>query len=196
MRRTHHQAALVFDNQDKRQGAIIRKPGSKKLYVLFTYFNRRIEKTTGLDDTPTNRRKARLWLDRIIDKRDAGQLIFAEAFPGASDAEKATFAKLEGWEYAPEPKDVLFGDYVRGWLDSVWSRYPEGTKKDDYRLIIDHWLLPYFSDLTFYQISGVELQKFISTLKWQKGKHQGQLLSKARVKNILIPLRENSPSMK
>ena len=83
MRRTHHQAALIFDNQDKRQGAIIRKPGSKKLYVLFTYFNRRIEKTTGLVDTPANRKKVRLWLDRIIDKRDAGQLVFAEAFPGA-----------------------------------------------------------------------------------------------------------------
>jgi len=189
MRRTHHQAALILENQDKRQGAIIRKPGSKKLYVLFTYFNRRVEKTTGLDDTPANRRKARTWLDRIIDKRDAGQLIFAEAFPGASDQEKAIFARLEGWEYTPEPKDVLFGDYMQDWLHSVWSNYPEGTKKDDYRLIIDRWLIPYFSDLTFYQISGVELQKFISTLKWQKGKHMGQALSKARVKNILIPLR-------
>ena len=189
MRRTHHQAALILDNQDKRQGAIIRKPGSKKLYVLFTYFNRRVEKSTGLDDTAANRRKARVWLDRIIDKRDAGQLVFAEAFPGASDEEKATFAQLEGWEYTPEPKDVLFGEYAQNWLQTVWTRYPEGTKKDDYRLIIERWLLPYFRDLTFYQISGVELQKFISTLKWQKGKHRGQTLSKARIKNILIPLR-------
>jgi integrase len=71
----------------------------------------------------------------------------------------------------------------------VWSRYPDGSKKDVYRQIINRWLLPYFADLTFYQISGVELQKFISTLKWQTGKHQGKTLSKARVKNILIPLR-------
>lgn len=189
MRRTHHQATLILENQAKHEGAIIRKPGSKKLYVLFYYFNRRIEKTTGLDDTSANRKKARLWLDRVIEKRNAGQLVFAEAFPGASETEKATFAKLEGWQYTPEPKDVLFGDYVQNWLASIWDQYPEGTKKDDYRQIIDCWLLPYFRDLTFYQISGVELQKFISTLKWKKGKHQGEPLSKARVKNILIPLR-------
>lgn len=189
MRRTTHQAAAVFDNQDKRQGAVIRKPGSKRLYVLFYYFNRRVEKTTGLDDTPANRQKVRLWLDRIIERRDAGQLVFADAFPGASEAEKTLFAKLEGWDYTPEPKDILFGEYTREWLHSVWSRYPEGTRKDDYRQIIDCWLLPYFQGLTFYQISGVELQKFLSTLRWQKGKHRGEPLSKARVKNILIPLR-------
>lgn len=189
MRRTTHQAALILDNQEKREGAIIRKPGSNKLYFLFYYFNRRVEKSTGLDDTPAHRKKARLFLDRIIDKRDTGQLVFADAFPGASEAEKTTFAKLEGWQYTPEPKDVLFGEYVREWQQSVFSQYPEGTKKDDYQLIIDGWLLPYFSDLTFYQISGVELQKFLNTLKWKKGKHKGQPLSKARVKNILIPLR-------
>ncbi len=43
--------------------------------------------------------------------------------------------------------------------------------------------------MTFFQISGVEIQKFISTLKWKKGTKKGQLLSKARAKNILIPLR-------
>lgn len=189
MRRTTHQAALILDNRDTREGAIIRKPRSRKLYVLFYYFTRRVEKSTGLDDTPANRTKARLWLDRIIDKRNAGQLVFAEAFPGASDTEKAYFAMQEGWHYAPQPKDVLFGDYAREWLQSVFCHYPEGTKKDDYRLIIDRWLLPYFRNLTFHQISGIELQKFISTLKWQKGKHRGKSLSKARIKNILIPLR-------
>jgi hypothetical protein len=41
----------------------------------------------------------RLWLDRVIERRDAGKLIFADAFPGSSDNEKAYFAKLEGWQY-------------------------------------------------------------------------------------------------
>ena len=189
MMRTHQQAALIFDNQEKKQGAVIRKPGSRKLYVLFSYFNRRVEKTTGLNDNPANRQKVRVWLDRIIERRDTGQLVFAEAFPGASEEEKAHFAKLEGWQYSPEPRDILFGTYAQEWLQTIWAELPEGTKKDDYRQIIDYWLLPYFKDHTFFQISGVELQKFLTTLKWQKGKNQGQPLSKARVKNILIPLR-------
>ena len=180
---------MFFDNQEKKQGTIIRKPGTRKLYFLFYYFNRRVEKTTGMNDTPANRQKARVWLDRQIEKRDAGKLVFAEAFPGASEDEKAYFAKLEGWQYAPEPRDILFGSYVAEWYEEVWSHFPEGTKKDDYKQIIDYWLVPHFQDKTFFQISGVEIQRFFTTLKWQKGKHKGEPLSKARVKNILIPLR-------
>jgi integrase len=131
----------------------------------------------------------RLWLDRIIERRDTGKLIFADAFPGSSDNEKAYFAKLEGWQYAPEPRDILFSSYVQEWFQTVWSHYPEGTKKDDYKQIINSWLVPHFQDMTFFQISGVEIQKFISSIKCRKGPKKGQLLSKARVKNILIPLR-------
>src|SRR5665647_1466946 len=60
----------LFDNQEKKQGSILRKAGSKKLYVLFYYFNKRVEKTTGLNDTVKNRQKVRLWLDRIFEARE------------------------------------------------------------------------------------------------------------------------------
>ena len=180
---------MFFDNEEKKQGAIIRKAGSRKLYILFYYCNKRVEKTTGLNDTRKNREKVRIWLDRIIEKRDCGKLVFADAFPGAPENEKAYFAKLEGWQYAPEPRDILFATYVQEWFKNVWDHYPEGTKKDDYKLIITSWLLPHFGAMTFFQISGVEIQKFIASLKWRKGPKQGQPLSKARVKNILIPLR-------
>jgi integrase len=189
MKQLPHLDMLLFDNEEKKQGCILRKAGSRKLYILFYYFTKRVEKTTGLNDTTKNREKVRLWLDRIIERRDAGKLIFAEAFPGASENEKAYFAKLEGWQYAPEPRDILFSSYVQEWFQNVWSHYPEGTKKDDYKLIINSWLIPHFKEMTFFQISGVEIQKFIASLKWRKGPKQGKLLSKARAKNILIPLR-------
>jgi integrase len=36
MKRTTHQIdAQLFDNQEKKQGTIIRKPGSRNLYILF-----------------------------------------------------------------------------------------------------------------------------------------------------------------
>lgn len=190
MKQTRRQDdALFFDNEEKKQGTIIRKPGSRKLYVLFYYFNRRVERTTGINDTPKNRQKVREWLDRQMEKIEAKRFVFADAFPSAAEEEKAYFAKLEGWQYAPEPRDILFGAYVQEWYKTVWANYPEGTKKDDYRLIIDCWLVPHFGEQTFFQISGVELQKFLASLKWKKGEKQGQQLSKARMKNILIPLR-------
>lgn len=181
---------MLFDNMDdKLEGAVIRKPGSGNLYVLFYYFGRRVEKSTGLGDTPPHRRQVRRWLDRQMEKIRSGKFVFAEAFPAAPEAEKAWFAQREGWEYQPEPKDVLFGDYVRQWYLKVWANIPEGTKKGDWKSAIDYWLLPHFAEMTFYQISGPELKNFIATLKWKSGAKKGQLLSKKRVKNILVPFR-------
>jgi len=183
--------STLFDNLDDKQheGTVIRKPGSKKLYVLFYYHGRRVEKTTGLDDTPANRRKVKTWLDRQMEKIEVNKFVFAEAFPSATEEEKSYFAKLEGWQYAPEPKDILFEVYVQEWLKSIWTLQPEGTWKDDSRKIIEGWLLPHFKDMTFFQISSVEIQKFLATLKWRTGARKGQPLSKIRMKNILIPLR-------
>lgn len=181
---------MLFDNMDaKQEGAVIRKPGSGKLYVLFYYHGRRVEKTTGRDDTPANRKQVRTWLDRQMEKIRAGKFTFSEAFPSAPTVEKAWFARREGWEYQPEAKDVLFGDYIVQWYANVWELIPEGTKKDDWKGVIDYWLVPYFRDMTFYQISGTELKKFIAKLKWKKGCKKGELLSKKRVKNIMVPFR-------
>lgn len=183
-------AEMLFENtDDKQEGAVIRKPGSKKLYVLFYYHGRRIEKSTGLADTPAYRRQVRTWLDRQMQRINAGKFVFAEAFPSAPESEKAWFAQREGWEYQPEPKDVLFGEYVKQWYVKVWEHIPAGTKKDDWRSVINYWLLPHFGEMTFYQISGPELKNFIATVKWKSGAKKGQLLSKKRVKNILVPFR-------
>lgn len=180
----------LFDNKDEKQeGTVIRKPGSKKLYVLFYYLGRRVEKSTGLDDTPAHRRQVRVWLDRQMEKIKAGKFVFAEAFPSATEQEKAWFAQREGWEYQPEPRDVFFGDYVRQWYPKVWEHISSHTKKEDWKSAIDYWLLPHFGELTFYQISGPELKNFIATVKWKSGPKKGQTLSKKRVKNILIPFR-------
>lgn len=190
MKSKPHKKAVLFDNQEKTQGAIINKPGTKRLYVLFTYFGSRVEKTTGLKDTPENRQKVRVWLDRIIEKRDAGQLIFAEAFPGASNEEKAHFAKLEGWHHFPKPNEVLFGHYVKGWRETILDHWEDDCKKDDYKQAIDCWILPYFTDKTFFQISHSAVVEFIRTLTWKEGSKAGQPLSTSRIKNILTPLRK------
>jgi integrase len=184
-----HQEVLLFDNVEKKEGAVIRKPGSKKLYILFYYFNKRVEKSTGLNDTKKNREKVRAWLDRTIELRDAGKLVFADAFLGAPDSEKAYFAKLEGWNFAPEPRDVLFDNYARHWRETVWELFDSHTKKIAYQDVMDYWLLPHFTDVPFSQITSVEVKKFMATFKWKKGKHAGKPLSKARAKNIITVLR-------
>lgn len=173
----------------RQAGRVTRKSGSKKLYVDFCYNGVRIEKSTGLEDTSANRRKMEQWLIRQNEKIRAGSFVFAEAFPGASEEEKAFHAVREGWDYRPEPHNLLFENYVATWRSTILSKSKSFCKKYDWNLTIDSWLLPYFGQKTFHQIHAVEIQRFISQLKCKQGAKKGQPHSRSRVNNILIPLR-------
>jgi integrase len=178
----------VIELKKGARGSIKNKSGSKMLYVDFAYLGERLERSSGIPDTPKNRTLLREWLDRQMDKIDMGTFVFAEAFPNASDEEKRYFAKLEGRVYHSDPRDVIFGDYVAHWKDKVLSRYSV-EKRRDFLGTIDYWLLPYWGHISFYGITNVELQGFISELKWRDGKNKGRQLSKSRIKNVMIPLR-------
>jgi integrase len=191
MKKKAHQRNLpLFDNKtEKKEGTILRKPGSKKLYILCYHCGRRVEKTTGLDDSEINREKVRAWLDRIIEKRNAGTLIFADAFPGASEQEKKIFAELEGRYYSPQLKDICMGDYIDKWIEEVVPLYSSHTKREDHLAIVKCWIRPYFAEKTFYDFTKLELQKFVATFKLKIGKNKGKPLSRARAANIITVLR-------
>lgn len=174
---------------DGTDGSVRRKPGSAKLYLDFYYNNRRVVKSTGFDDTSENREQAQKMLDGLMQKKADGTLVFAKAFPGASEREKAYHAKFEGWIYRPEPSNVTFAEYVKEWKETIWTSYRSETKKDDYEQALDDWLLPTLGQKTFEDLTGVELQIFIGQLRWRSGKNMGKPLSGSRVRNILIPLR-------
>lgn len=173
----------------KNDGRIARKSGSRKLYLDFFYHGIRIEKSTGLDDTLGNRVKAEALLKRILELKKEGSLEFAKLFPGASEEEKKFHTIIEKGEYAPTPKGVYFGEYVKQWYSTIWVLYPAGSKQDYYKSRIDYWLLPYFDKMNFLQITGIELQKFIGTLKHQNGPNKGKSLARASVVNILHVLK-------
>lgn len=181
---------LIFDNMDEKQhGSIIRKPGSKKLYILFYYFGRRVEKSTGLDDTIANRKQVRTWLDRQMQRIEAGTFIFVEAFPAATEAEKAWFSQQEGRNYSRSPKDIIIGDYIEKWEKEVVDLFDSHTQRFDYKAILNCWVKPHFKDKTFYELTKLEMKKFISTLKKKIGKDKGETLSRSRVRNIVSIVR-------
>lgn len=171
------------------QGGIIRKPGSKNLYVCLRYFGRQIQRSTGLPDTPENREKVRKFLEGVKKRIEEQTFRFSEAFPNAPEKEKQHFAKLEGWTYRPDPNKVLIGDYIRRWRKLICENFHSESKRRDYQQIIEDRLLPYFGQLTFFQLTGVELQQFVAQLKHRSGEKKGKQLSKSRIRNIQIPLR-------
>jgi integrase len=94
---------IALDTPALKQGTIKRRKESKKLYVDFYYFGQRITKSTELDDSPANERRVWEFLKRTMERIEEGTFKFAEAFPGASEEEKAYFTRLEGREYALNP---------------------------------------------------------------------------------------------
>ena len=172
-----------------RGGSIKRRKISEKLYVDFYYFGNRITKSTGLDDTPQNRNKVRLFLDKSMQKIEERTFKFTEAFPGATRKEKKLFTELEGQQFCPEPQYVNFGDYAREWMKKVIPTFESPTKCNDYRSALNSRILPYFRKKNFYQITSMELQDFANSLKKQTGKDKGKPLARQRIQNILIPLR-------
>ena len=172
-----------------RGGTIKRRKISEKLYVDFYYFGNRITKSTGLDDTPQNRDKVRLFLDKSMQKIESRTFRFAEAFPGATRKEKMLFTELEGQQFNPEPQHVNFGEYAREWMKKVIPTFESPTKRNDYESALNSRILPYFRKKSFYQITSMELQDFTASMKKESGKDKGKSLSRQRMQNIILPLR-------
>lgn len=183
--------ASVTDDSDieNKGGAIINKPGTRNLYVLFTYLGERVEKTTGKRDTPDNRKEVRRWLNIVIEKRDNGTLRFAEAFPDAPLHEKLKFSKLEGREHSPEPSEVLIGDYIKVWKTSYMLECASDTKQGDYLAILKAWIEPHFESITFYDLTGPAVKTFMDSFKCKIGNNKGEMLSRSRAQNIMTVLR-------
>lgn len=179
---------LALDAPAKQIGSVKRRKDSKKLYVDFYYFGHRIIRSTELDDTPGNEIRVRDFLNRIMERIETGTFKFAEAFPGATKKEKAFFTSLEGREYRPDPHQVLFGEYVKEWMKTVFPSFGSPTKHRDYQESIKR-ILPYFRNMTFHQITGQELFRFTESLKWKTGANKGKPVSRSRKVNILIPFR-------
>ena len=164
---------LALEDTSSKGGSVKRRKDSRKLYVDFYYYGQRVTKSTDLNDTPANDRKVRAFLDRIMERIEDGTFKFADAFPGASTEEKAYFTQLEGRDYRPEPHQVLFGEYVQEWLETIFPSFGSPTKRKDYREAIETRILPSFLNSTFYQITGTTLFKFTQGLTWKKGIKKG-----------------------
>lgn len=163
-------------------GAVRRRTNSTRLYVRFPYLGQIVNEATGLEGTPANERKLRAFLDRVGEGIKAGTFRFEEAFPGANSDKKELFARLEGREYRQEPRDVTFGEYADRWQETMLARDPSPTKRRDYRTILRKHLRSRFGALTFDAITGPLVVQLVMDLV-------GKGLSRARINNILIPLR-------
>ena len=172
----------VFDNQQiASQGYITCKPGSPMLYVLLKHRGHRIEKSSGVEDTKANRRQVADWLEKTKQLLDDDKIALSELFDNKLKA-------ADGFS-AAGPKDIRIGEYIKHWLTEVLPSFDSEIKQFDYSVILKCWIVPYFSSKTFYDLTRLEIQKFIGTFKLKTGKNKGKTVSRSRASNIITVLR-------
>ncbi len=166
-----------------KKGSVFKK--GHKLWVDFIYLGHRVRESSGLSDTPNNRKKIRRQLDLIVAEIENGVFEFAKRFPHSK--RKAQFAELENRIFTKDPEDVLFGEYVKKW----WCEMKPGMTENqirDYTSILKCHLLPYYSKRPFSEFTPVLQKKFLALLKSKKVGPK-KTLSARRIQNIMIPLR-------
>ena len=114
-----------------------------------------------------------------------GVFEFAKRFQHSK--KKEYFTKLEAGTFRNEPEDMLFGEYVKNWWQDMQPGMSESMIRD-YKSILNNHLLPYFSPVSFSQLSPVMMKKFVSQMKAKKTR-SGTMLSAKRIQNVMIPLR-------
>jgi integrase len=156
------------------------------LWVDFRYLGNRVREPSGLKDTPTHRDSVRKQLDLVIAEIENGIFEFAKRFPHSK--KRDYFTILEGRKSIKDPREVLFGEYVKKW----WKEMKPGmsySQTKDYTTILKTHHLPYFGNMHFRDIcSRVLIKKFVASLKSKKNRY-GQPLSPKRIQNVMIPLR-------
>lgn len=163
------------------------KKGSSRLYVKLFYHDQYREWTTKLKDNDENRAKVELFVGKINSELAAESFVLENAFPGASEEDKAFFAKKEGRAYIAPPSAVTFGQAYKVWKREVYDRIESDNTRTDYLKAIRPHILPFFGKKSFDQITEGLVQDFFSTRFKNKDPDQG-LLSRQRMMNIKIPL--------
>lgn len=156
-----------------------------KLWVDFYYLGERVRECSGLEDTPENRIEVRRQLDLVVAQIENGVLEFARTFPRSK--KKDRFTRLEGKTLRKDPNEVLFGEYVKTWVEEMRHGLSENQLRD-YLCSLNNHLLPYFGDKPFSEFKPVLIKKFLAHLSSKKNRY-GKPLSAKSIRNYLIPLR-------
>ena len=159
------------------------RPNGMLQYDLCLH-GRRFRETSGLRDTPENRRRIKRDLRRINAELETGTFDYGAWFPSSRKLEEARRWLLD--QSAIDP-DCRFAEYATEWL-----ALHEGDWKASYarrvRGALQQHLIPRFGDWPLDQISERAVRAFRQELIDRCSDDGTRLLSNARINFILTPL--------
>jgi len=157
-----------------------------KLLFDFRYKGVRCKEYTPLPDTPANRRKMKVIMDRIQAEILLGAFDYAKYFPNSKRVEK--FRVIKNRIACSRSDMPTFAEFAEVWF---LEKQPEWRNSyiTNIRQTMDKHLLPKFGAKPLDMITKADILAFRSDLVQQSGL-KGRKLSPSRINHILTPIRQ------
>jgi len=153
-----------------------------KLFLDFRYKGKRCREQTLLDDSPANRKKLQLLLDKVEAEITLGSFEYARYFP---DSPKAT--ELQTKPIMGGTDSISFKDFSDIWMSEMkpqWRKtHAIGIQGD-----LNKHVLPWFGKKGICYITKADILSFRASIS-SVTKKNGQSLTASRINHIMTPLR-------
>ncbi|MBK1652925.1 hypothetical protein CKO08_11940 [Halorhodospira halochloris] len=159
------------------------RPNGILQYDLCLY-GRRFRESSGLQDTPDNRRRIRRDLRRINAEIEMGTFDYAAWFPNSRKLDAAQRWLRERGSRSPQQR---FGDYAEQWFELYVGGWKESYARG-VRCTFDRYLIPHFGDWPLDQITERSVRAYRAELLELTDKLGNRRLGNARINAILTPL--------
>jgi integrase len=159
-----------------------------KIYVDFMYLGERVRERSGLIWNEQNARLVREQLDKITVAMKSDTFRFAEVFPASKKAQYFAEKEISVLGIPKGPDQVVFKDGAQNWFNLLKdSGRVSGRTLHTYKGYLDHYLIPFFGDMTFAQLNRNVFERFISWARQRKLK--GESVSNKSINKYFVPLK-------
>jgi len=166
---------------------------TKKLFIDFMYKGERCREQTMLTDTPANRKKLEMVVQRMEAKILLGQFEYADFFPGSKNIQRLQAAGVlddlvNGQETAGTYHTPLFTDFADLWFQENKIQW-RGSHTKNVDSILNSSLKPIFKGKHVSEITKPDILKARNKMAKRPGRGPSRLMSAKSINNHMNILR-------
>ena len=159
------------------------RKASGNLFFDFRFQGKRCREQTLLKDTPANKKKLQLVLDKVEAEITLGIFDYATYFPNSKNVKKfPSSQQLSSTNNTP-----IFKDFALIWADEMAAEW-RPSHYQNAMLIFRKYIFPDFAHKEVGHITKADILNFRSKLT-KVTKRNGEKLSATRINHIITPLR-------
>lgn len=164
-------------------GSVYPRKETNTLVIDFTFRGKRYREHTALKDTAANRKKVKVFLERIEAEITLGTFDYARHFPDSPRAEQFKALQLHGRQL----ETPLFSEFSQTWYSEMLIQWRK-SHQSKIRMTLNNYLIPRFGEEEVGRITKASILEFRASLAKVTTRTQTPL-SASRINQIMNTLR-------